>query len=151
MYTDLCIWVGRPMPPELDAEDSDDYLIRSHSIQILLRVVNLTTLAIMSAVGIDLDDATPNADSILPQTSLTYMNMDYSPISAPTPVARFLSAIFSGLAQIGTSREYDDNDDPQELLDHAEAIGFHYAWKEVHSLIPHFLAVRAEERTQRVE
>ncbi|KAJ7676150.1 hypothetical protein B0H17DRAFT_1207541 [Mycena rosella] len=108
-------------------------LTRSRSSCVFVNLTVLTTLAIELAVGIDLDDATLgemilpmstgpfnvvrchdnppaqlNADNILPQISLTYLSTDYSPIlvSAPIPAARFLSNIFSGLAQIWTKPSF---------------------------------------------
>ncbi|KAJ7230138.1 hypothetical protein GGX14DRAFT_384097 [Mycena pura] len=47
------------------------------------------------------------------------------------PVVRFLSAIFPELKRITTSRDGHDNQDPDELDLHGEAIAFHDSWKEV--------------------
>ncbi|KAJ7633994.1 hypothetical protein B0H17DRAFT_1187522 [Mycena rosella] len=82
----------------------------------------------------------------VPQESLTHVAVEYSTISAPISVARFLSAIFPALETIDTDREFDDNEDLDALALYTEAIGHHRHWKEVETLIPHLVAVRAEER-----
>jgi hypothetical protein len=51
------------------------------------------------------------------------------------PVAQFLSAIFPDLKRIMTSRDGFDNEDPEDLHLHSEAIAFHDLWKEVELLL----------------
>ncbi|KAJ7137356.1 hypothetical protein C8R43DRAFT_1019984 [Mycena crocata] len=79
------------------------------------------------------------------QTSLSSFEVDYSPITSPFDVARFLSGIFPNLRSIKTARE----DNPHQALEEdpeAAQIALHARWKEVERLIPLMLAVREEGR-----
>jgi hypothetical protein len=70
------------------------------------------------------------------QHALKSIDVAHSRIStAITPVARFLSAIFPDLKRITTSRDGLDNEEPEELRLHDEAIAFHHLWKEVELLL----------------
>ncbi|KAJ6452090.1 hypothetical protein C8R45DRAFT_1041338 [Mycena sanguinolenta] len=70
------------------------------------------------------------------QYALKSIDVAYSRISTEiTPVARFLSAIFPDLKRIATSRDGLNNEDPEELHLHDEAIAFHHLWKEVELLL----------------
>ncbi|KAJ7818644.1 hypothetical protein B0H13DRAFT_2378826 [Mycena leptocephala] len=70
------------------------------------------------------------------QQALKSIDVAHSRISTVvTPVARFLSTIFPYLKRITTSRDGSDNDDPEELGLHDEAIAFHHLWKEVELLL----------------
>ncbi|KAJ7128481.1 hypothetical protein C8R44DRAFT_979175 [Mycena epipterygia] len=61
-----------------------------------------------------------------------------SPISAPAPVARFLSGIFPNLSEITTTRENEDNESAEELAENGEQIVFHQRWREVAEQILEF-------------
>ncbi|KAJ7211513.1 hypothetical protein C8J57DRAFT_1150661 [Mycena rebaudengoi] len=84
----------------------------------------------------------PSPASGTSQHALKSINVAHSRISAAMPVARFFSAIFPDLKRIATSRDGDDNEDPEELTLQGEAIAFHHLWKEVEMLlvIPELMA-----------
>ncbi|KAJ6522216.1 hypothetical protein DFH09DRAFT_1330695 [Mycena vulgaris] len=188
----------------VDVPNSAEYLVRPNSIRILFCFVNLTSVHILSPVGIDLDNEiiaemartwrgieylrlssnhapaalprisleclqsfarycprlrslaitlhgtelpTPQStSSSCPQNGLGYLDIMYSGISDPIAVARFLSGIFPCLMTVETARTFEDNEDPDEVTHHADAIQAHYRWEEVHSLLRHFAAILAEER-----
>ncbi|KAJ6504964.1 hypothetical protein C8R45DRAFT_971542 [Mycena sanguinolenta] len=70
------------------------------------------------------------------QHALKSIDVAHSRIStAIIPVAQFLSAIFPDLKRIATSRDGLNNEDPEELRLHDEAIAFHDLWKEVELLL----------------
>ncbi|KAJ6590726.1 hypothetical protein DFH09DRAFT_976217 [Mycena vulgaris] len=70
------------------------------------------------------------------QHALKSIDVAHSRISTVImPVAQFLSAIFPDLKRITTSRDGLDNEDPEELQLHDEAIVFHNLWKEVELLL----------------
>ncbi|KAJ7495009.1 hypothetical protein FB451DRAFT_1477449 [Mycena latifolia] len=184
---------------------SAQYYIRPNSVRMLFRFANLTSVSILSPVGIDLDNETVTemagawrrieflalssyyspiprsrvtlqclaifarycshlrrlsitfdgtiipplqtvAGNRLPQNSLEYLDVEHSPIDAPISVARFISGIFSRLDEIRTTRDNEDNQDPDELMRNAEAIENHRRWKEVEALVPDLVEIRAEER-----
>ncbi|KAJ7454299.1 hypothetical protein B0H11DRAFT_262345 [Mycena galericulata] len=100
------------------------------------RLANLT-------ITIDGTDLEQGIGCRVLQHALKRLNVEFSPISAATPVARFVSAIFPNLRYISTDR---DSMDPDELSENEEAIRFHHLWKEVESLLPDLLTIRAEER-----
>ena len=59
----------------------------------------------------------------------------------PISVTRFLSGVFPKLMEVETQREYHDNDDEDELLEHGDAIRLHNWWKEVQVLLPELSAI----------
>jgi hypothetical protein len=46
--------------------------------------------------------------------------------------------------EIETHREYDENDDEDEMLEHGAAIRLHTRWKDVMALLPEVKAIREE-------
>ncbi|KAJ7453767.1 hypothetical protein FB451DRAFT_1280753 [Mycena latifolia] len=78
--------------------------------------------------------------------NLLFLKAEHSPISSSLPVARFLSGIFPNLQSIETDRDYEDNEDAEEVAENGEAIAFHQLWAEVVQQIPEFLWARQEER-----
>ncbi|KAJ7435786.1 hypothetical protein B0H11DRAFT_670908 [Mycena galericulata] len=80
------------------------------------------------------------------QQSLTTLNVASSPISASSPVARFLSGIFPSLDYITTDREDEDNSSPEELEENGPEIRLHVLWKEVEMQVPQFVLARQEEK-----
>ncbi|KAJ7839869.1 hypothetical protein B0H14DRAFT_3697324 [Mycena olivaceomarginata] len=94
----------------------------------------------LASLTITLDGTSaPTPPSPAPGTSqhaLKSINVAHSRIStAIMPVVQFLSAIFPDLKRIRTSRDGLDNEDPEELDLHGEAIAFHDSWKEVELLL----------------
>ncbi|KAF7366143.1 hypothetical protein MVEN_00491200 [Mycena venus] len=85
---------------------------------------------------------------LVQQHTLQKLDIVRSPLGSSTPisVARFLSALFPRLERIRTEREWDENDDEDELLEHGDAIRLHRRWKEVQALLPDVLAIREEGR-----
>ncbi|KAF7335767.1 hypothetical protein MVEN_02232500 [Mycena venus] len=82
------------------------------------------------------------------QYRMRYLDVGGSPItreSRPPSIARFLSSLFPNLARISTPRENEDNEDPEEIDQHQEAIARHLLWKQVQDEIPEFVAARREE------
>ncbi|KAJ7668771.1 hypothetical protein DFH06DRAFT_1182452 [Mycena polygramma] len=93
----------------------------------------------------------PGPDTARPrvvQHSLRALAVEHSPVTNPISVARFLSGLFPSLDNIGTHREYDDNDvdDVEDMLENGDAIRNHYRWKEVLTLLPEVSAIREEGR-----
>ncbi|KAJ6616339.1 hypothetical protein B0H10DRAFT_2037589 [Mycena sp. CBHHK59/15] len=80
------------------------------------------------------------------QENLEHLEVEYSMISKPLRVARFISGIFPNLRCIFTDREHEDNEGEDEIEMHGEAIEFHYYWKEVMELLPELCEIRKEER-----
>ncbi|KAJ7709104.1 hypothetical protein B0H14DRAFT_3023551 [Mycena olivaceomarginata] len=114
----------------LDSSFSANYLIRPHSLRSLFCFVNLTSVSILSAVGIDLDDTTcleafPKYCPHLTKLSITFdatviptsqadlslaclKNLDHSQF------ARFLARMFPSLKNISTLRDSLDGEDEWE-------------------------------------
>ncbi|KAJ7454327.1 hypothetical protein B0H11DRAFT_1819984 [Mycena galericulata] len=80
------------------------------------------------------------------QHALKRLNVEFSPISAAIPVARFISAIFPNLRNVETNCDDPDNMDLDDLSENEEAVRFYHLWKEVESLLPDLLTIPAEER-----
>ncbi|KAJ6492000.1 hypothetical protein C8R45DRAFT_990151 [Mycena sanguinolenta] len=81
------------------------------------------------------------------QSALRNLEVGKSPIISPAVhVARFISAIFPNVSNLTTYRNYCDNDSPEELENHAEAIAHHRLWMEVAEQLPILTAIRNEER-----
>ncbi|KAJ7235710.1 hypothetical protein B0H12DRAFT_134865 [Mycena haematopus] len=81
------------------------------------------------------------------QPALRTFNVGKSLISEPTlHVARFISALFPNVSDLRTDRSIADNDDPDELEEHAVAIAHHALWMEVATSLPILTAIRKEER-----
>ncbi|KAK7036162.1 hypothetical protein R3P38DRAFT_2698351 [Favolaschia claudopus] len=97
-------------------------------------------------------DATsiPDLDSdAIPQLALRYLQVGKSFISAPTIyVAQYISSIFPKLSRIETYRTDMENDDPDELEENGEAIGYHNLWMEVGIQLPVLRTVRAQEQAR---
>jgi hypothetical protein len=76
---------------------------------------------------------------------LKTLGVEHSPLGLATPIsaARFLSGVFPNLMEIETHREYDENDDEDEMLEHGEAVRLHTKWK-VMALLPEVKAIREE-------
>ncbi|KAJ6540560.1 hypothetical protein B0H19DRAFT_1381621 [Mycena capillaripes] len=91
----------------------------------------------LASLTITLDGTSaPNPPSPTSQHALKSINVAHSRIStAIIPVARFLSTIFPDLKRVTTSRDGLDNEDPEEVRLHGEAIAFHDSWKEVELLL----------------
>ncbi|KAJ6494461.1 hypothetical protein C8R45DRAFT_177094 [Mycena sanguinolenta] len=94
----------------------------------------------LASLTISLDGTSPPTPSPpvsgVSHRALKSIDVAHSRIStAIMPVARFLSVIFPDLKRITTSRDGLDNEDPEELRLHGEAITFHDLWKEVESLL----------------
>ncbi|KAJ7239320.1 hypothetical protein C8J57DRAFT_1372855 [Mycena rebaudengoi] len=94
----------------------------------------------LASLTITLDGTSaPAPQSPAPGTSqhaLKSIHVAHSRISTEImPVAQFLSAIFPELKRIMTSRDGFDNEDPEDLHLHGEAIAFHDLWKEVELLL----------------
>ncbi|KAJ7608918.1 hypothetical protein DFH06DRAFT_1485949 [Mycena polygramma] len=83
-------------------------------------------------------------DAPVVQHALSELGVAGSSIAASPPVARYLSRLFPNLADIATIREDEDNEEPEELDEHAREIGFHRLWKQVEEQIPEFVAARNE-------
>ncbi|KAJ7612941.1 hypothetical protein DFH06DRAFT_1147047 [Mycena polygramma] len=81
------------------------------------------------------------------QTNLYSLDVGWSPIAKPAAVARYLSTLFPDLVHITTSREQEDNDDPDEIEHNAQAISWHRMWKQVEEHVPEFAATRREEES----
>lgn len=77
------------------------------------------------------------------QDCLESIDVESSPISNATPVARYLSSLFPNLTIIHTDFEEQDNDDPAEV-ENAAAVQ-HRLWMQVKDQIPEFVAARREE------
>ncbi|KAF7358881.1 F-box domain-containing protein [Mycena sanguinolenta] len=74
-------------------------------------------------------------------------NLGNPPMTSPALcVARYISAIFPSVSKLTTYRTDCDNDDPDELEVHAEAIAHHRLWMEVAEQLPILTAIRNEER-----
>ncbi|KAF7360749.1 hypothetical protein MVEN_00806900 [Mycena venus] len=87
-------------------------------------------------ITLDGTGAPPSPAPGTSQHALKTIDVAHSRIStAIIPVAQFLSAIFPDLKRIATSRDGLDNEDPEELRLHGEAIAFHDLWKEVELLL----------------
>ncbi|KAJ7183813.1 hypothetical protein C8R46DRAFT_1344517 [Mycena filopes] len=84
--------------------------------------------------------------ALVRQYDLVTLNIEHSPVTAPAlAVARFISALFPRLKTIVTVREYGDNDeDDEDDADLHDAIGSHFLWKEVETLLPEIAAIREE-------
>ncbi|KAJ6491992.1 hypothetical protein C8R45DRAFT_867506 [Mycena sanguinolenta] len=83
------------------------------------------------------------------QSALRNLGVGKSPIVPPTlHVTRFISAIFPSVSELTTyrSRPYCQNDDPEELENFAESIGYHRLWMEVDEQLPILTAIRNEEQ-----
>ncbi|KAJ7510984.1 hypothetical protein B0H11DRAFT_1956829 [Mycena galericulata] len=80
------------------------------------------------------------------QNQLTSMHVADSPLVNTGGVARFLSSIFPNVRRILTNREWEDNEDPEEIEHYCAAIALHDRWKAVEALVPEFVAAREEER-----
>ncbi|KAJ6537239.1 hypothetical protein DFH09DRAFT_1400917 [Mycena vulgaris] len=80
------------------------------------------------------------------QAALIRLDVGQSAISTPIAVARFISGIFPRLVDISARRASQDTQDPAQLALHAEATQFYHHWREVGSLLPHLLEIRAEGR-----
>ncbi|KAJ7506103.1 hypothetical protein B0H11DRAFT_1974774 [Mycena galericulata] len=91
---------------------------------------------------------TPDADPMtrFVQRTLRALGVEHSPMANPISVTRFLSGVFPKLSEVQTQREYDDNDDEDELAEHGDDIRLHNRWKEVQALLPVLSAVREEGR-----
>ncbi|KAJ7646245.1 hypothetical protein DFH06DRAFT_1476401 [Mycena polygramma] len=87
-----------------------------------------------------------NLGAVVRNERLRHINVQHSPITSAIAMARFLSGVFPALKGIATCRDYLDNEDEDELQQHAEAIQRHHCWKEVRDLMPEVLAVREEEK-----
>ncbi|KAJ6451429.1 hypothetical protein C8R45DRAFT_1042058, partial [Mycena sanguinolenta] len=102
-----------------DFFDSANYIIRSSSLRSLFCFVNLTSVTVLSAVGIDLDDTTVTDMARswhhierldlpsyylhdLSLESLKNLDVEASPIVTAPPVARFIASIFPRLKNITT-------------------------------------------------
>ncbi|KAJ7479441.1 hypothetical protein B0H11DRAFT_1276058 [Mycena galericulata] len=88
----------------------------------------------------------PNARGHVAQPRLTNLNVAYSPISTPLPVARFISGIFPNLRSISTHRDDSDRQFDEAPLGRAEDedLAIHDRWKEVEAQIPIVQAIRDE-------
>ncbi|KAJ7441300.1 hypothetical protein B0H11DRAFT_1933047 [Mycena galericulata] len=88
----------------------------------------------------------PNARGHVSQSRLTNLNVAYSPISAPLPVARLISGIFPNLRSISTHRDDSDREFDEAPLGRAEDedLAIHDRWKEVEAQIPIIHAIRDE-------
>ncbi|KAJ7494942.1 hypothetical protein FB451DRAFT_1121576 [Mycena latifolia] len=189
-----------------DTPAAAQFHLQPPSIRILFCFVNLTTVSIVSPIGINLDNDTvtemartwnqieslelssfyspptgpritleclevfarycPQLQSLslafdatvipvftgsrprVAQNSLKRLDVQDSGIVSPIAVARFLSSIFPSLNMVWTIRTGEDNDDEDEIVEHGEAIERHRLWKEVETLLPHLVEIRAEERAQ---
>ncbi|KAF8209657.1 hypothetical protein K438DRAFT_1811465 [Mycena galopus ATCC 62051] len=99
-------------------------------------------------------ESDPNASSTTrrcSQSALSSLKIGKSPISESLSVARFISAIFPNVSQLGTDRSDCDNTDPEELEEYADAIAFHNMWMEVETQIPVLAAIREEGRSWALE
>ncbi|KAJ7607644.1 hypothetical protein DFH06DRAFT_1486487 [Mycena polygramma] len=105
--------------------------------------LNRLTLAFDGA-AIPAPDADPRSRPIL--RSLRKLGVEHSPLSTVMSAARFLSGVFPNLNEIETHREFDDNTDEDELLEHGDVIRLHNRWKEVSALLPEISAIREEGR-----
>ncbi|KAJ6564705.1 hypothetical protein B0H19DRAFT_1141770 [Mycena capillaripes] len=67
---------------------------------------------------------------------LRSLGVEHSPLSiSPISAARFLSNVFPNLEDIETHREYEDNEDEEELAVHGDAIRLHNRCKKVQELL----------------
>ncbi|KAJ6491112.1 hypothetical protein C8R45DRAFT_1213177 [Mycena sanguinolenta] len=99
---------------------------------------------VISFDGTVLPTPQPGAGNRSPQHSLKHLDVEYSAISAPISVAGFLSGIFPRLEEI--SSRSDDEQDPTEVALRTQEMEFHDRWNEVQALLPHLVAIRADER-----
>ncbi|KAJ6461927.1 hypothetical protein C8R47DRAFT_1027164 [Mycena vitilis] len=76
--------------------------------------------------------------------SLENLRVGTSPIAKPAQVARYLSRIFPNLSSITTVRGGQDNEDPEEVERHGEAISWHRMWKQVAENVPEYVLARQE-------
>ncbi|KAJ7026855.1 hypothetical protein C8F04DRAFT_1123937, partial [Mycena alexandri] len=87
----------------------------------------------------------PTFDGKGSQTTLTDLNVGFSPLTTALPVARFISGIFPGIQSLVTYRDlYFDEEEEAET---EAQIASHHLWEEVRLQIPVVLAIREEGRT----
>ncbi|KAJ6492019.1 hypothetical protein C8R45DRAFT_867523 [Mycena sanguinolenta] len=81
------------------------------------------------------------------QSALRILNVGKSSMASPAiHIARTISMLFPSVSNLTTYRTYSDNDDPDELEEHEEAIAHHNLWMEVAVQLPILKAIREEER-----
>ncbi|KAK7020359.1 hypothetical protein R3P38DRAFT_3272166 [Favolaschia claudopus] len=118
-----------------------------HSLSTLAKYcVSLKTLTLsLDATSVpDLPSIT-TAHQPTPQLALRHLDVDRSPISAPSIyVARFLFSFFPNLTTIRTARTFLDNDEPDEPEETIQAIVYYDRWLEVWLQLPVLKAVREE-------
>ncbi|KAJ7657411.1 hypothetical protein DFH06DRAFT_1328224 [Mycena polygramma] len=74
------------------------------------------------------------------QKCLHYLDVQHSPIANAFDMAQILSRVFPNLQQLETAYSWMEHFDDMELPVHDQR------WKEVQTVLPHFLKVREEER-----
>ncbi|KAF7335756.1 hypothetical protein MVEN_02231300 [Mycena venus] len=79
------------------------------------------------------------------QDTLSYIDVGGSSIVHAPSVARYLSSFFPNLTTIYTQRDGMDNEHPDEVEQHRDAIAHHLLWKQVEDQIPEFVVARREE------
>ncbi|KAK7018129.1 hypothetical protein R3P38DRAFT_3200476 [Favolaschia claudopus] len=96
-------------------------------------------------LDVDASQVPPAEPTRIGPHSLEHLDVGCSRILHAPSVARYLSGLFPKLESITTDREYEDNDDPDEIAANEVAIERHRLWKQVESEVPEFVAAREEE------
>ncbi|KAJ7629286.1 hypothetical protein B0H17DRAFT_1285034 [Mycena rosella] len=129
---------------QTDLSTSSEYLMRSDSIRLLLCFRNLTSVTIISMLGISFDNDTvvemARAWPRMERSSTRDIDTD---IRGRIPIGHFPSA-----GDHRDNQRIPGQEDPDTLALYAEEIGHHRLWKEVETLVPHLVAVRIEERVR---
>ncbi|KAJ6460996.1 hypothetical protein C8R45DRAFT_1028905 [Mycena sanguinolenta] len=90
------------------------------------------------SIGLDASTVPPLDDltePIVPQSSLTYLSIDMSPINDPHAVAGFVSVLFPNLASIQTHDGWRWGDFPVSTDEEASAYDRIKQWKQVDALL----------------
>ncbi|KAJ7657443.1 hypothetical protein DFH06DRAFT_1409773 [Mycena polygramma] len=81
-----------------------------------------------------------NPETHVQQKRLHYLDVQHSPIANALDMAQILSRVFPNLQELETAYSWMEHFDDMELPVHDQR------WKEVQTVLPHFLKVREEER-----
>ncbi|KAJ7610705.1 hypothetical protein DFH06DRAFT_171269 [Mycena polygramma] len=123
--------------------------VLSPPIQLTFHALRSLALHCPRLNSLDMEfDATSNppssSDEHVVNESLENLNVGTSPIAKPGRVARYVSRLFPNLSSITTVRDGEDNEDPEEVEQHGEAISWHRLWKQVAEHVPEYVLTRQE-------
>ncbi|KAJ6492017.1 hypothetical protein C8R45DRAFT_190758 [Mycena sanguinolenta] len=108
---------------------------------------SLTELEITFDATVILQPDPSSSPRRISQSALRILNVGKSSMASPAiHIARTISMLFPSVSNLTTYRTYSDNDDPDELEEHEEAIAHHNLWMEVAVQLPILKVIREEER-----